>query len=247
MATDVVVRQSVRRERPVDPAWDRIFFAGMAVILWATVLFGFAKTYFMAGMVTAPLPNKLIHFHGAVFTLWMVLLAVQVGLVSAKKLKWHKQFGLAGFGLAALMVVLGVMAGTDAMRRGMDGNSGLGPKTFYVIPLSGVLAFGFLVYMAYRARFKPAVHKRLILIATIGISEAAIARWPIGALQAHPMVRILIILAFLLMIVGYDLVSLKRVHRTTLWASAFVLALMLVRVPLAMTPVWQSFASFMAR
>ena len=46
---------------------------------------------------------------------------------------------------------------------------------------------------------------------------------------------------------SYDLVSLKRVHRTTLWASAFVLALMLVRVPLAMTPVWQSFASFMAR
>ncbi len=75
-----------------------------------------------------------------------------------------------------LMVVLGVLAGTDSMRRGMDGNSGLGPKTFYVIPLSGVLAFGFLVYMAYRARFKPAVHKRLILIATIGISEAAIAR-----------------------------------------------------------------------
>ncbi len=49
------------------------------------------------------------------------------------------------------------------------------------------------------------------------------------------------------MIAGYDLVSLKRVHRTTLWASAFVLVVMLVRVPLAMTPVWQSFASFMAR
>jgi hypothetical protein len=156
------------------------FFTGMVFLLWATVLFGFAKTYFLAGMVTAPLPDKLIHVHGAVFTLWMVLLAVQVGLVSAQKVKWHKQLGLAGFGLAVLMLVMGVLAGTDSLRRNFDAGSGLGAKTFYVIPLSGILAFALLVYLSYRARFKPAVHKRLILIATIAISEAAIARWPIA-------------------------------------------------------------------
>ena len=238
-------QQVVRLERPKDPAWDRVFFTGMVFLLWATVLFGFARTYFLAGMVNAPLPSRVIHVHGAVFTLWMVLLAVQVGLISAKKLKWHKQLGLAGFGLAVLMLVMGLMAATDAMRRGADGGSGLGAKTFYVIPLTGILAFGVLVYLAYRARFKPAVHKRLILIATIGISEAAIARWPVGVLQVHPMVRLLIILAFLLMVVGYDLVSLKRVHKTTLWASGFVMAVMLVRVPFAMTPLWQSFATWM--
>lgn len=245
MATDAMRQQVVRLERPKDPAWDRIFFTGMVFLLWATVLFGFAKTYFLAGMVNAPLPSKVIHVHGAVFTLWMILLAVQVGLISAKKLKWHKQLGLAGFGLAVLMLVMGLTAATDAMRRGADGNSGLGAKTFYIIPITGILAFGVLVYCAYRARFKPAVHKRLILIATIGISEAAIARWPVGVLQAQPMVRLLIIVAFLLMVVGYDLVSLKRVHKTTLWASAFVLVVMLVRVPLAMTPLWQRFATLM--
>lgn len=245
MATDAMRQQVVRLERPKNPSWDRIFFTGMVFLLWATVLFGFAKTYFLAGMVTAPLPNALIHVHGAVFTLWMVLLAVQVGLISAKKVKWHKQLGLAGFGLAVAMVALGVMAGTDSLRRGMDGHSGLGAKTFYVIPLSGILAFGVLVYFAYRARFKPAVHKRLILIATIAISEAAIARWPVATLQVHPMLRLLVILAFLLMVVGYDLVSLKRVHKTTLWASVFVMVVMLVRVPLAMTPLWQRFATLM--
>ncbi len=153
--------------------------------------------------------------------------------------------GLAGFGLAVAMVVLGVLAGTDSLRRGMDGHSGLGAKMFYAIPLSGGLAFGVLVYFAYRARFKPAVHKRLILIATIAISEAAIARWPIAILHAKPQLRLVVILAFLLIVVIYDLVSLKRVHKTTLWASAFVMAVMLVRMPLAMTPLWQSFATLM--
>jgi hypothetical protein len=245
MATDAVVRRAVRLERPENPAWDRMFFTGMTFLLWASVVWGFAQTYFLAGMVAAPLPNKLIHFHGAVFTLWMVLVAVQVGLVSAGKLKWHKQLGLAGFGLAVLMLILGLMAATDAMRRGTDGASGLGAKTFYVIPFSGILAFSLLIYLAYKARTKPAVHKRLILIATIAISEAAIARWPVAILHAQPQLRLVVILAFLLVVAGYDLVSLKRVHKTTLWASAFVMGVMLVRIPLAMTPVWQSFAAMM--
>ncbi len=245
MATDAIMPRVVRLERPENPAWDRVFFTGMTFLLWATVLVGFARTYFLAGMVAAPLPDTLIHVHGAVFTLWMVLLAVQVGLVSAKKLKWHKQLGLAGFGLALLMLALGLMAATDALRRGADGNSGLGAKTFYVIPVSGIIAFSLLIYLAYRARFKPAVHKRLILIATIAISEAAIARWPVAILHEKPQLRLAVILAFLLMVVAYDLVSLKRVHKTTLWASAFVMVVMLVRIPLAMTPPWQSFATLM--
>ena len=229
----------------MNPSWDRGFFVGMVFLLWATVVWGFAKTYFMAGMVNAPLPNALIHVHGAVFTLWMVLLATQVGLVSAKKLKWHKQLGLAGFGLAVLMLVLGVMAATDSMRRGGDGGSGLGAKTFYVIPITGIIAFSILVYLAYRWRTKPAVHKRLILIATIGISEAAIARWPVAILQVQPQLRLVIILAFLLMVVAYDLVSLKRVHKATIWASAFVMFVMVARIPFAMSPPWQAFATLM--
>ena len=235
----------VRRDRPANPAWDRLFFTGMIAILWATVLFGFAKTYFLAGMVAAPLPNKLIHFHGAVFTSWMVLLAVQSGLITIKKLRWHKTLGLAGFGLAAAMLVLGVLAATDSMRRGADGNSGLGAETFYVIPLSGILTFAVLVGLAYRERFKPAVHKRLILIATIAITDAAVARWPVASLQAHPPMRNLVILGFLLMVVAYDLVSLHRVLMTTVWASVFVMVLLVGAVPLGMTPAWHAFARMM--
>src|ERR1700730_1851210 len=96
-------QQQVVVRRPANPAWDRVFFAAFAVVLWATVLFGFAKTYFLAGMVRAPLPNKLIHIHGAAFTLWMVLLLVQTGLVAIRKVSWHRTLGLAGFGLAVAM------------------------------------------------------------------------------------------------------------------------------------------------
>jgi hypothetical protein len=220
---------------------DRAFFAGMIVLLWGAVLFGFAKTYFMAGMVAAPLPDKLIHVHGAVFTLWMVLLLVQSVLVVSGKIRVHRTLGMVGFGLAVLMVGLGVTAGIDQLRRG-HAPPGLPPEVFLVVPLSGILLFAVTVFFAYRFRNKPELHKRLILIATIGISEAGIARWPIDVIQQHPPVGELVILALLLMVMAFDVVSLKRVSKATIWAGGALVLLHLVRIPIAQTGAWLAFA-----
>jgi hypothetical protein len=244
MATDATRSQTMERARPANPASDRIFFSAMILALWATVLFGFAKTYFMAGMVRAPLPNALIHIHGAAFTLWMVLLVVQEAFVAGRKITWHMQLGLAGFGLAVAMVVLGLLAATDALRRG-SAPLGLDAKTFYIVPLSAISIFAVLVFFAWRTRRRPAAHKRLILIATIAIAGAAIGRWPVAALQRTPPLQNAVTLTFLLLIVAYDLISQRRIQKSTLWAGLALMTVQLVRVPLGFTPAWHSFATFM--
>ena len=243
MATDALRQQVVPRVR-ANPKSDRIFFSTMIVALWATVLYGFAKTYFLAGMVAAPLPNRLIHIHGAAFTLWMVLLVVQSALISAKKVAWHRTLGMAGMGLAMAMVVLGVLAANDALRRGATPLGGLDPKTFYVIPFTAICMFAVLVFFAYRTRRQPAVHKRLILIATIDIAGAAFGRWPIPILMAHPPLLNVVTLLFLLPIVLYDVVALGKVQKTTIWASVFVMVVQLARVPIGFTPAWHAFATW---
>jgi hypothetical protein len=243
MATDALRQQAVPRMR-VNPMADRIFFSTMVVLLWATVLYGFAKTYFLAGMVEAPLPNRLIHIHGAIMTLWMVLLFVQTALISARKVKWHMTLGLFGFGLAVAMVVIGPIAATDALRRG-TGVLGLDAKTFYVIPISAIFIFAVLAFFAYRDRRQPAVHKRLILIATIGLIDAAVGRWPIAFFQNNPKAQDLVPFGFLLAIMIFDLATQKKVLKTTLWASLFLVVVHLTRVPLAFTQPWQAFATFM--
>ena len=48
---------------------DDLFFFGMALLSLIVVFVGFARTYFLAGVFRAPLPNVLIHIHGAVYTL----------------------------------------------------------------------------------------------------------------------------------------------------------------------------------
>lgn len=243
MATDALRQQAVPRMR-VTPKADRIFFAVMVVLLWATVLYGFAKTYFLAGMVTAPLPNRLIHLHGAVMTLWMVLLFVQTALVSARRVKWHMTLGLFGFGVAVAMVIIGPLAATDSLRRGVS-VLGLDATTFYMIPLSAIFLFGVLAFFGYRLRRQPANHKRLMLIATIALIDAAVGRWPIAFFQTNPKAQDLVPFGFLLAIMIFDLATQRRILRSTLLASLLLIVVHVTRVPIAFTGPWQSFATHM--
>ena len=122
MATDAFqprLKTASRSIRPINRSVERTFFAVMAVLLCGIVVFGFSRTYFLAGMVRAPLPNTLLHIHGAVFTLWMILFLVQTTLVSAKRVAWHRSLGIIGFCLPPVMIVLGIITAIDALRRGV--------------------------------------------------------------------------------------------------------------------------------
>jgi hypothetical protein len=214
----------------------------MSVVILGIVYFGFAHSYFLAGTVRAPLPNVLIHIHGAVFTSWIVLLLIQSALVVTHNVRIHRKLGMWGFGLAASMFVLGILAGVDAMRRG-EAIWGLDPEGFFAVPVTDITLFAILIYAAFRARSNPEAHKRLILIATLAICDAAIARFPIAALQQHIIYQDFLIYVLLLTVVAYDLTSLRRVSRTTIWASALVVLFHLTRIPLGHSAPWHAFAS----
>lgn len=238
MADLAVVPSRASVHQPSRTA-DRIFFSVMPFVMMAMVLYGFARTYFLAGMVAAPLPNKLIHIHGAAFTSWMILLIVQTAFISTKHVKWHMKLGLFGFGLAVVMVVLGLLAAVNAMRRG-SGPLGLDAQTFFVVPVSGMLLFGTLVFFAYKLRRNTEAHKRLILMATMAMMDAAVGRWPIRVLQQHPPMQDLVMLALLLMLVFFDLFNLHRVSRYTLRGALFVVVVHAVRVPLGHSAAWHA-------
>jgi hypothetical protein len=223
--------------------YDHFFFSGMALLLLLTVLVGFAPTYYLAGVFHAPLPSVIIHIHGAVFSCWILLLVTQTSLVGAGRVDVHRRLGIAGFLLACAMVILGVMAGTDTLLRN-GGLPGRDPKAFYIVPLTDMVMFAILIFSAFRARFTPAVHKRLILIATIGLSVAAIARWPLALVHRNPVRTGLASYVFLLMLAAYDLWSTRKVYRATIWAGAMLVVVQQLRVPLGRTPAWHAFASW---
>lgn len=223
--------------------YDHFFFSGMALLVLVTVFVGFAHSYYLAGVFHAPLPSLIIHVHGAVFSCWILLLVAQTSLVAAGRTDIHRRLGVAGFLLACLMLVLGVLAATNALSRGFS-PPGLDPKTFYVIPIGDMLIFSVLVFSAFRARFDSAAHKRIILVATTGLMIAAIARWPFTMVFGKPIAATLVTYVFLLMLVAYDYWSTREVHRATIWASVFLIVVQWTRVPIGQTAAWHAFASW---
>src|SRR5215475_920356 len=133
LAATPATRSNSARPTP-DLRYEHLFFSAMSVAMLITVFFGFARSYYLAGVFRAPLPSLVIHFHGAAFTCWILLLVTQTSLVAADRTDIHRKLGIAGFCLASAMVVLGVMAGTDNLLRGHD-VAGRDPRTFYIVPL----------------------------------------------------------------------------------------------------------------
>ena len=241
MATSAVAVQ-----RPTNP--DRIFYPAMCVVVLITVWLGFAKTYYAAGMIHAPLPSRMVHVHAIAFTLWLLTLVVQTALVSVRKVKLHMAVGLWGFGLAAAMVALGLIAARGSLRRNFSPpNSGLSALTFFVVPFTDIVVFALLAGWSYAVRRKPQEHKRLIMIATIVLLDAAIARFQFTITPMGPLALTIIFFSFLLVIVLYDIATLKRVHRVTWVSSLIVVVMTLTRIPLGQTAAWQHFAGMIAK
>jgi FtsH-binding integral membrane protein len=222
--------------RPIQPAkqasvvpgrrFDHLFFSSMALLILATVFFGFARTYYLAG----------------VFSCWILLLVTQASLVSAGRTDIHRRLGIAGFLLACLMVILGVLAATNSLVRNA-GPAGGDPKFFYIIPLTDMLIFATLIFLAFRFRSNPATHKRLIFVGTVALMIAAIARWPIWS-HRDPITATLVSYIFLLMLVAYDLWSTHKLHRATIWAGAFLVFVQQIRIPIGKTAAWHAFATW---
>lgn len=243
MATDAIVSAAGPVYRPVNRTLERGFYTGMAVLMCACVYIGFGPTYFNAGLVRAPLFSPVLHIHGAVFTLWMLLFTAQAVLVSAHRVRWHRSLGTIAFFLPPVMIVLGVMAAVTALRHGVRIGP-LDPATSFAIPMIGLIGFVPVMYFSWATRRRPDVHKRLILIATAGLVEAAFGRFPWAALGVPPAAGALLGLGILLvLIVLYDVVSLRRIHRATMWAVPLTFVMNAAAVPVGMTAWWHHLAA----
>ncbi len=107
-----------------------------------------------------------------------------------------------------------------------------------------MLIFATLIFFAFRARFNPPTHKRLIIVATTALLIAAVARWPIDFVYRRAPVAALLTYFFLLALAAYDFWSTRKIHRATLWASAYLIFVQQIRIPIGKTAAWHAFAAW---
>jgi hypothetical protein len=213
----------------------------MALAIAVIVFAGFAPTFYLRpAFHTEPLA-AVFAVHGTVFTAWIVLFIVQTALVSARRTAVHRKLGVLGGALAALMLIVGYMAAVAAARRGFS-TPGLPPAlVFLAIPIFDLVVFAGLVGAGLYWRKTPAIHKRLMLLSTIAILTAAIARLPyvlpLGPLVFFGLTDILVVV-----MIAYDWFTRGRVHPATLWGGLFLVASQPLRLVVSSTDIWLNVA-----
>jgi hypothetical protein len=224
---------------------ERWFYISMAIAAVITVFAGFAPTYYLRRYFnTAPL-MPLLHVHGIVFTSWLALFLVQTTLIAAHRTDIHRRLGILGGVIAALMIVIGATTAVIRASQGATPVPSVSPLSFLVVPLGDISVFAILVGAGFYYRRRPDVHKRLMLLATISILAAAIARLPFAIMQAGPPAFFGITDLFVLACISYDLITLKRVHRATALGALLIIASQPLRLMVAGTHTWLAFAGWL--
>jgi hypothetical protein len=218
---------------------DDFFFASMAGLILLTVFIGFARTYYLAGMFHAPLPSLLVHFHGAMFSCWILLFIVQIALVSSNRIRWHKRLGVFGVILAVLMVLVGFATLIAVVRR--HAVFAMGLDTLFAGDVLQLSTFAFLVGWAFLARRDGPAHKRLMILGTVALLGPALARWPFPFVFSSALVFFGMLDAIPILLIAFDLWSCRKIHRVTISGTLLLLVMQFSMRPLGHTAVWHQF------
>jgi hypothetical protein len=226
---------------------DRLFYTSMGIYLAVLTFAGFAPSFYLSRWMTAPATTpemtRVLYLHGIVFTGWILLNVIQPALIAANNRRLHRRVGYAGAVIAALMVVFGNIAAIAAMDGGFKGFGD--PFAFYAIPFFAIQTFAVIVILAIVWRNKAETHKRLMLLSSTQIIEAAIARMPLAATGA-PFSFFVGADSVIILGIAYDLVSRGKVHKVWIWGGGLVVVSQIVRLMISQTGPWLDFAHYMA-
>jgi hypothetical protein len=238
------------------------FFVWMAFACVAIAFGGFGLEYWAstaAGKLSVP---PIYHIHGVLFSAWTIFLWVQAMFISNGQPARHRGSGLIGISIAASMVWAGLLISISAIRNHTAHGFGEGALTFSVVQVTAIALFAGLVIAALVLARDRETHKRLMLVATIGILEAAIARVfklflappEIKAMalrdQPPPLMQLtygpyVVCDLLILVAMAYDWRTRGRPHPAYLIGGGLTVAVQIMRPIVGPTAAWHSFASWL--
>src|SRR5215469_13579419 len=201
---------------------DRRLYIAAAVFIPVIVIIGFARTYYLKALFDTPsLPSMLVHLHGIVMTAWVSMFVTQVSLVAAHRTRLQQRMGLVGAVLASAVVFVGLAVAISAATRAVSNSSGAAGSAsqasaalqFLVVPLVDMFVFAILIGTALYFRRRIEIHKRLMLLATLTLLSAAIARIPLHFIAiGGPLVFLGLTDLLILACIAFDTVKNRRLH-----------------------------------
>ncbi len=220
-----------------------VLIASVALLI---AMFGFWFTYWKPVFSGETFP-LLLHLHAALWFGWYVLLVVQSGLIHTGNRPIHKRVGIAGVAYTVILILISLIVSLQTIGRDVHLITRTIESVPTIIPLTQILMFIVLFGLATINRKQSELHKRLIVLAALVAVTPALARISIGVLGGPNVPLIFTTSNLLILIVGYaDWRSARRVHPVYLWGGVAILIVRVLRIPLAMSPAWESVAAAIA-
>lgn len=202
---------------------DRQLFVWAAALLVACVFAGFARNYYLRLWLGTRVITPLVHAHGLLMSSWVALFVAQTWLIERGRVSTHRRLGVLGAALAALAVTsAATVTLAQVMRRAPDTLH----RLLLAVAFDGVhlLVFAGLVSTALLLRRRGAVHKRLLLFATVSLLPPAFGRITgYFTRQESPLTVLLLMVAAILACVVADSLRQRRLHPTTAGCAALLI------------------------
>jgi hypothetical protein len=158
----------------------------LSVVMLASVLLGFARTFFLRPFFEQPERWQLEQIpwlyvvHGIILTAWFVLLLVQSLLIRNRNVGAHRRLGFAMAGLAVLVVVSGVQVLRDANPRVVamgvidpqDLDTLRGQLIFIYHDLGSLVVFTIAISVALLYRANRLLHSTMIMVGSLAFMGA---------------------------------------------------------------------------
>ena len=227
---------------------ERAFAGGIAAAIVAVVLIGFSRSFFLRPFYPGPpswaAKEAIFYAHGAIFAAWYAVLAAQVALIRVKNVRLHRRLGWVGLGVGVLVIMAGTLAALRAANRpGGFIDVPVPPEQFLTIPLFSMALFALFLGLAVVWRGQAARHKRMILLASIALLGAPVARiTSMLADGAPPMLDVFVYAAFVGLMLAWDIASERRPRPETLVGGGAIVVLNAVAIPFGGTALWLAIA-----
>ena len=219
------------------PAREHLFYSGLALAYALTVFVGFSRTFYLKSLFGTPHLSWIFHLHGVVFSAWTLFFVFQTALVAAGRTNVHRRIGWIGAIFAASIIVFGALFATHAVRIGHSARSRPG---LLINSLVDLVLFGLFFGLALLLRHRPAIHKRLMVLAMLCLIIPAIGRLPIPAALIG-----WTIFAFSLAGLIYDALSVRRIYLTNVICVLLINLCSPLRFIIAGSQTWLKFTEWL--
>ncbi len=216
------------------------FFARTALLMLTLVLASFSFTYFAPIMTRSKTFSLVLHIHGLAYFTWVALYAWQTWLVARGKVARHRELGLAGVAVSAVMIPLGVAIAVAAAKRRMAAGDAH-PFDFTLFNVVDLTTFACLSIAAIAMVTRHLDwHRRFMFGAALCLVGPSLSRWLQVIPNVAPWTDLLPNLVadlFLIALALYDQRTLGRVHPAT-WCTVALLLPLHIATPFLIGSDW---------